>query len=164
MPGGRSKMKDNLRTAMGRFATGVSVVTTKNGDEINGMTANALTSVSLEPPLILICVDRDNYTHRLVSESKIFAVNILSESQQELADAFARPGPGKADYLSKLETFKAITGSPIIANCLSYLDCRVVQMHQAGDHTIFIGQVTAAEVKSDNNPLIYWNGSYRRLG
>lgn len=156
-------MKDNLRQAMGRFATGVTVVTTKNNDEVNGMTANALTSVSLEPPLVLVCIDRDNYTSNLIKEAKIFALNILGEEQQELSDIFARPGSGKAESLQSLKISEAITGAPIIDGSLAYLDCRVSQIHAEGDHNIFIGQVVKAEVKNDSSPLIFWNGGYRRL-
>ena len=156
-------MKDNLRQAMGRFATGVTVVTTKNNDEINGMTANALTSVSLEPPLVLVCIDRDNYTSKLINESKVFALNILGNDQQELSDIFARPGAGKADNLHDLKTSEAVTGAPIIDGCLSYLDCRVTKVYAEGDHNIFIGEVVGAGADRDNDPLIFWNGGYRQL-
>jgi len=156
-------MRDNLRQAMGRFATGVTIVTTTNGDEINGMTANALTSVSLEPPLVLVCIDRDNYTSKIISESKIFALNILGADQQELSDLFARPGSGKAESLKDLHTSTAVTGAPLIKGCPAYLDCRVTDIYAQGDHNIFIGEVVKAEVDNDNPPLLFWNGGYRRL-
>lgn len=149
---------------MGKFATGVSIVTTRNEDEINGMTANALTSVSLDPPMVLICIDRDNYTNKLITGAKNFAINILANDQQELSDSFARPGAGKADYLAKIETFTAVTGAPIISGCLAYIDCHVTDIHQAGDHTIFIGEVAEAELAKDAAPLVYWNSDYRELG
>lgn len=157
-------MRDNLRAAMGRFATGVAIITTKKEGEINGMTANSLTSVSLNPPMVLICIDRDNYSHKLIAESKVFAINFLGAGQQELSDAFARPGSGKAEYLARLETTSAATGSPIISGSLAYIDCRVAAIHAAGDHSIFVGEVAAAEVMVDQDPLLYWNGGYREIG
>ena len=156
-------MKDNLRAAMGRFATGITIVTTRKDDEINGMTANAVASVSLEPPQILVCIDRDNYSAKLISESRVFALNILAADQQELSDAFARPGAGKSKYLNIIPTTEAVTGSPIIEGCLAYLDCTLANTYQSGDHIIFIGKVEKAEVKSEANPLIYWNSSYHQI-
>ena len=157
-------MKESFRAAMGRFAAGVSIVTMASGDEVNAMTATAVSSVSLEPPLVLVCIDRDNHSNKVISEGGAFAINILTEEQRELSDAFARPGAGKADALATIGTHQELSGSPIIDGCLAYLDCQVFASHSAGDHTIFIGKVLKAEVSdAKKQPLLYWNGSYARI-
>lgn len=157
-------MKDSFRAAMGRFAAGVTVVTMASSDEVNAMTATAVSSVSLEPPLVLVCIDRDNHSNKLISEGAAFAINILAEDQQELSDTFARPGAGKTEALATVSSSKGPSGSPIIDGCLAHLDCELFASHSAGDHTIFIGKVLRAEISdNDKKPLLYWNGSYANI-
>lgn len=157
-------MKESFRTAMGRFAAGVTVVTMASPDEVNAMTATAVSSVSLEPPLVLVCVDRDNHSNKLITESGAFAINILAQDQREFSDTFARPGAGKAEALAAISSSRGPSGSPIIEGCLAYLDCELFASHNAGDHTIFIGKVLKAEVSEANEkPLLYWNGSYAKI-
>lgn len=157
-------MKDSFRAAMGRFAAGVTVITMASGDDVNAMTATAVSSVSLEPPLLLVCVDRDNHSNKVISDGGAFTVNILAEDQQELSDTFARPGAGKAEALATIGSSRGPSGSPVIDGCLAYLDCELFASHRAGDHTIFIGKVLKADVSdTDKKPLLYWNGSYAKI-
>jgi len=152
--------KEHFRRVMGQFATGVTVVTTRLGDEVHGLTANAVCSVSLEPLLVLVCVDHAADTHALLEESGVFAVNILSHDQEDLSRLFAGPTEEKAGRLEALGYRTAVTGAPIIDGCLAYLDCRVVAAYPGGDHTIFVGQVEEAEIGEDASPLLFFRGHY----
>ena len=152
--------KNDLRRVMGHFATGVTVVTTRDrlGKHF-GLTANSVTSVSLEPPLILVCVDKAADCYACFDESKAFAVNILSEEQQELSRRFATKGAGKFEGVKYRE---AATGCAILDDGVGYLDCRVVLSYEGGDHTIYLGEVQAAEA-SETAPLLFFRGGYRKL-
>jgi len=152
--------KEHFRRVMGQFATGVTVVTTRLGDEVHGLTANAVCSVSLEPLLVLVCVDHAADTHPLLEKSGVFAVNILSQEQEDLSRLFASPTEEKAGRLQALGYRTAVTGAPIIAGCLAYLDCRVVAAYPGGDHTIFVGRVEQAEIGADAPPLLFFRGHY----
>ena len=148
-----------LRQVMGRFATGVTVVTTRHGEESSGMTANAVTSLSLDPPLILVCVGLEGSMHGLLKEGKCFAVNILRADQQELSTRFAKPGP---KGFSGIELTSAETGAPLLTEALAYADCEVIDIVRGGDHDMFIGKMlTGATV--DGEPLIFYGGHYANL-
>lgn len=154
----------SFRKALGGFPTGVTVVTTKGpGDQSPiGVTINSFTSVSLEPPLVLFCLDIRNSDLSTFVANGTFAVNILREDQRELSIRFAARTDenkfGDVDY--------AIwdSGAPILAGCLANLECRIVRMHEEGDHMVFIGQVTRLEYSQAGQPLAYWRGAYARLG
>lgn len=147
------------RQIMGRFATGVTVVTTRNDEEILGMTANAVLSLSLDPPLILVSIDKKNQMHKFLENSNCFAINVLREDQEEISRRFAIPGP--KDF-SDLEFWESETGSPILVNALAFVDCQIVQVVPGGDHDMFIGQPLAGETR-DGNPLIFYSGKYTQL-
>ncbi len=147
------------RRIMGRFATGVTVVTTHYQGELVGLTANAVASLSLEPPLVLVAVDRASQTHAKLVASRCYAVNILSADQQELSQRFAQRGP--KDF-SDLELTTAVTGAPILAGVLGWVDCRVTQILPGGDHDIFVGQIEAGDCR-DGMPLLFFAGKYARL-
>ena len=149
-----------FRRAMGRFATGVTVITTRLGDDLHGMTANAVTSLSLEPMMVLVCVDKAADTHDILSKAGVFAVNILNREQAELSDRFARKEFDGAHGLEKVPHTFAVTGSPIIDGALAYLDCRTAMEHHGGDHTIFIGEVVEARELSEGEPLVFYRGKY----
>ncbi len=155
--------RDLFRRVMGQFATGVTIVTTRLGDHLHGSTANAFTSVSLEPLLVLVCLDKKGDTHDLVQKSGIYAVNILSEEQEELSRLFARKDPDSSHRLDSVPHRYAATGAPIIEGCLAYLDCRVVDAVDAGDHTIFLGKVEEAAGSADGRPRRCFRGRYCRL-
>ena len=144
---------------MGRFATGVTVASTRIGEETWGMTANAVTSLSLDPPLVLLCVAKGGQSHERFSAGGCFALNILSESQRALSDRFAFQGP--KDF-SGLEFGAAETGAPILSGVVGWVDCKLVDTLAGGDHDIFVGQIVAGDV-AEGNPLIYYRGGYAGL-
>jgi flavin reductase (DIM6/NTAB) family NADH-FMN oxidoreductase RutF len=155
--------REDFRRAMGRFATGVTIVTTRLGEDLHGMTANAVTSLSLEPLLVLVCVDKTADTHDILSKAGVFAVNILNKDQSTISDRFAKKEFDGAHGLEDLPHTFAVTGAPIIDGALAYLDCRTVTEHHGGDHTIFIGEVVEAKEVSDEEPLVFYRGKYGRL-
>ena len=147
------------RKIMGMFATGVTVVSTRMGDETWGMTANAVTSLSLDPPLVLVAVDKKSQSHTNFSEGGCFAMNILSAAQREISDRFAFTGP--KDF-SNLEFKTAITGAPILHDTLGWVDCQLKEILAGGDHDIFIGEIVAGEL-GEGDPLLYFGGGYAAM-
>ncbi|MCY7375857.1 MAG: flavin reductase family protein [Pyrinomonadaceae bacterium] len=152
--------RDEFRHALGRFASGVTVITTtdKHGHR-HGITVSAFCSVSLAPPLILICIDRHTGSHHAFEENEFFAVNILREDQQHYSDHFASHADDKFDGIAFDEN---ANGVPVLKDVLVNLECRRVNAHASGDHTIFVGEVERATV-SDGDPLVYFHGTYHRL-
>src|SRR5579875_267842 len=148
-----------FREAMRRFATGVTVVTTLVDGKPYGFTANAFCSVSLEPPTVLICVNRDASAHPMISQSSIFCVNVLAVEQMELARRFADKASRESRF-SGIATHAAVTGAPVLDGALAYLDCRLSEEHTAGTHTVFLGTVVAASARA-GRPLGYFDGEYR---
>ena len=155
---------DTFRQAWGKFATGVSVVTTVESDDaIHGMTANGITSVSLDPPLALVCAGHTAASYPLIKQSGRFAINILSEDQRPIAEYYARPSDQKTGD-APASFSRTAQGAATLDGSLAYMDCRVVNEYVAGDHTIFIGQVE--EISIDPNgarPLLYFEGKFNRL-
>ena len=149
---------EDYKQVLGGWATGVTIVTSRLGDRIHGMTVSAFTEVSLDPPLVLVCADKGSNTHPVIAEGKVFAVNILARDQDGLSNRFAskKDEDKRFDGLD-YETGK--TGAPLIAGAVASLDCRVVAVHDAGDHVIYIGEVQDLRV-SDGEPLLYLRGSY----
>jgi flavin reductase (DIM6/NTAB) family NADH-FMN oxidoreductase RutF len=152
--------QDEFRRAMGRFTTGVTLITTRLGGELHGMTANAVTSLSLDPMLVLVCVDKTADTHDILSKAGVFAVNILNKAQAEISNRFAKKEFDGAHGLDDLPHGFALTGAPIIEGALAYLDCRTITEHHGGDHTIFIGEVVEARELSEGEPLVFYRGKY----
>jgi flavin reductase (DIM6/NTAB) family NADH-FMN oxidoreductase RutF len=147
------------RRIMGRFATGVTVVTTGRDPAFYGMTANAVASLSLTPPLLLVAVDKGAQMHAWLTEHRFFAVNVLTEGQEALSRRFALRGPKE---FSDLAFTTAETGAPIFKDALAFADCRVVEILPGGDHDIFIGEIVAGEAR-EGRPLLYFSGKYTRL-
>jgi len=149
-----------LRKVMGLFATGVTIITTRDqSGNPYGLTANAVTSLSLSPPLLLICVDRKAETFPHFFDSKIFVLNILSQDQETLSRRFATTG---GDKFSGVPWRPGALGTPILEETLGYIECRIVETLEGGDHVIHIGQVEDAESR-DGRPLIFFRGKYRQL-
>jgi flavin reductase len=147
------------RKIMGQFATGVTVVTTGGEAGLHGLTANAVASLSLDPPLVLVAVDKRAHSLDHLSRNRCFAVNILRHDQEHISRRFATPGP--KDF-SDLKITTASTAAPILAGCVAYVDCRVVDILTGGDHNIFIGEIVDGEFQG-GEPLLYHAGGYRRL-
>jgi flavin reductase len=146
------------RRIMGCFATGVTVITTTDGESATGFTANSMTSLSLDPPLVLFALKKTAGSHAAFVSSKKFAVNILTVEQEAVSNRFASPGPKE---FSDLNTTTAETGSPILSDSLAWVDCKLVDVIPGGDHDIFIGEVLAGDVNG-GEPLLYFGG-YRQL-
>ncbi len=153
---------DEFRAVMRRFPTGVTIVTTVGTDgKPKGFTANAVASVSLEPPMVLVCVSRQARSHPMIAQAAKFCVNILALEQKDWAVRFA--ARDRDDPFGDLAHHAGITGSPVIDDALAYLDCELAEEHTAGTHTIFLGNVVAAGYR-DGAPLGYFNAGYRDFG
>lgn len=151
-------MDDRLfKTAMGKFATGVTVITTEVDGNIHGMTANAFMSVSLDPKLVLVSVANQAKSLNFIKTSGKFAVNILTEEQEQYSQYFANQL--KEEINVPMERFE---GHPVIDDSLVNIVCNVYQTHEAGDHTLFIGEVQNIQVQ-DEAPLLYFEGKYRQF-
>ncbi len=151
---------DDFRRALCQFAAGVTVVTTRDGRGRSlGLTVTAFASVSVDPPLVLICVDHRSETHVGFRDAGLFGVSILAEGQEELSRRFAGGGAAK---FKGLDLAQGTTGVPLIPGALAHLECRVSASHVAGDHTIYVGEVLAVQVRP-GRPLLYHDRDYRRL-
>ena len=135
--------RDFFRQVAGQFATGVTVVTTRNQGTLAGLTVNAFCSVSLDPPLVLVCVDLTSATLPAIRESGIFAINILTDEQEHLSRCFATSTEERYKHFCHASFQTAATGSPIIEGALAFLDTRVVAEYPGGDHVIFLSEVVA---------------------
>lgn len=152
-----------FRSVIGHFATGVAVITTAAGEEMQGMTANAITSLSLEPTMILVCVEKITHTHGLLGRSGVFAVNILAMHQEDVSRLFAKRAEPEINSLRGQRFVIGESGAPVLEDCLAYLECRVADVLDGGDHSIFLGEVVAAGVVSEGAPLVFYRGGYRTL-
>ena len=156
--------KMDYRRTIGTFATGVTIITTKLGEHSHGLTANAVSSVSLEPTLVLICVDHTSDTFQLLKESGAFCVNVLGEDQEHLSRKFATKLQEGEHRMSGVQYREGVTGAPILDGCIAYLDCRIWQTYTAGDHDIFIGEVVdIGHAPDDAKPLLFYRGKYAKL-
>lgn len=149
-----------FRNIMGHFATGVTVITTTAGAKLHGMTANAVASLSLDPVMVLICVDKDTHTHVLLDEGRVFAVNILTEHQEDISRVFAKKAEPEIGSLRGQKFRRGSTGAPILEDCLAYLECRVKGVLEGGDHSIFLGEVVDQALVHDASPLLFYRGRY----
>src|SRR5215469_9819151 len=148
-----------FRAVMSRFATGVTVVTTCAGAERLGITVNAFCSVSLDPPLVLICVEQGSQVHDALIASGVFAVNFLSTDQENLSVCFAGHSEERFSNFCGVTSHTIATGAPIFDDSLGFVDCRIVATYPGGDHTIILGQVEAQEAY-DGEPLLYYRSHY----
>ncbi|MGI8422217.1 MAG: flavin reductase family protein [Gaiellaceae bacterium] len=152
---------ERLREAAGAFVTGVTVVTTRSGDDLFGCTANAVSSVSLDPPLMLVCLDRSANTHPRMLAARSFAINVIraGEENERLVRVFA----GKSDdKFAGLGQHPGLTGAPILDASLSWLECELDRTYEGGDHTIFIGRVVDTGMR-EGDPLVFHRGRFLRL-
>jgi len=154
-----------FRKAMGAFATGVTIITVDLDDEVHGMTANAFASVSLDPTLVLVCVDHSTRTHAHLHAKKRFGVNVLAAGQRAISEYYARPerthDNAEAEAGARFE--RTSHGTPILHGSLAYLECRLHSAQAAGDHTIFIAEVEDVVVR-EGDPLLFFRGRYREVG
>ncbi len=154
---------EQLRSAMRAWTAGVTIVAAAYEGEQHGMTVNSFTSVSLDPPLIIISLQDSSRTRQLVYRAGAFGVTILSEEQRELSERFAGRTPDSAHRMAGLELETLVTGAPLLAGGLAHLDCRVRQSLTVGQNTLFIAEVVAARGSGEGRPLVYHNRRYHRL-
>jgi flavin reductase len=153
-----------LRAMMGRFATGVTVVAARHGPLLAGMTANAVASISLDPPLLMASINRNSETHAAILGSNSFAVSVLSADQQAIAICFALPTTAaKLQRFCDVPWHEAETGSPILEGAIAYFDCRLTESHPVGTHSIFIGEIVSAGYEEAGEPLLWYGSRYRRM-
>lgn len=151
------------RGTMGKFATGVTIITTidTEGNPM-GMTANAFTSLSLDPPLVLVCIDNNSGTLTQLLDSKRYCVNLLASSQENLSRVFARKGG--AEKFENVSFFTGVTGVPVLDGCLASVECAVQHVIEGGDHLILVAEgVQIHEVSDATEPLIFYRGKYEKL-
>ncbi len=160
-----SVSQSDFRKALGCFATGITVITLDSQGEVHGMTANAFTSVSLDPMLVLVCVDQRARTHSHLHAKKRFGVNVLAQGQRAISEYYARAE--RAPDWEAQETGASFErtrhGTPVLRGALAYLECRLHTAQDAGDHTIFIAEVEEVVVR-EGAPLLYFEGRYRGIG
>ena len=151
-----------FRRVLGRFATGITIVTAldEEGAPI-GLTVNAFTSLSLEPPLVLFCLDKRNASLSAFTKGKNFALNMWGEDQQEISITFSSPVD---DRFANIETETWETGVPILNGCIANLECLIDAVHEGGDHLIIVGRVEKLFQAESGRPLLYFNGNYARIG
>ncbi|MGE5251848.1 MAG: flavin reductase family protein [Bacteroidota bacterium] len=155
---------EQLRRSMRAWSSGVTIVTANHKGDRHGMTVSSFTSVSLEPPLIVVSLHTDSRTHRLISASGAFAVNILSAGQQALSERFSGGGAAQDDRFAGVDTETLITGAPAFTESLAVLDCRVRQEIPVGMNTLFLAEVVGTRGDGEGQPLVYHNRQYRRFG
>ena len=149
-----------FRHALSRFSSGVTVVTTRTAaGHAYGITVSAFCSVSLTPPMVLVCIEKITASHGAISEAQSFVVNVLSEAQRPLSEQFAEPA---ADKFTNVEVQNNESGIPVLRNALANIECRLAHAYDGGDHTIFVGSVERVTVR-DGEPLIYSQGEYAGL-
>lgn len=150
---------------MGCFATGVTIITLDLDGEVHGMTANAFASVSLDPLLVLVCVDHTTRTHAHMHAKKRFGINVLCEDQRPISDYYARPERNEkgAEAEAGAQFDRTRHGTPVLHGALAYLECRLRTAEVAGDHTIFIAEVEDATIR-EGDPLLFFRGKYRKVG
>ena len=172
--------RSEFRKAMGSFATGVTIITVDlegeghgeaHGEvrgevhgEVHGMTANAFTSVSLDPLLVLVCVDHSTRTHAHLHAKKRFGINVLSAGQRAISEYYARPDRDhvRAEAEAGARFERTQHGTPMLRGALAYLECRLHSAQQAGDHTVFIAEVEDVVVRP-GEPLLFFRGDYRKV-
>jgi flavin reductase len=152
---------DAFKDALRGWASGVTVVTSRSGDKVHGMTVSAFSSVSADPPLVLVCANQSSTTHSIIEEGGLFAVNILAAHQQDVSNVFASV-KYEDSRLERVSWTEGATGAPLIDEALASLECKVASSHQEGSHTIYVGRVEAVRT-TDAKPLLYYRGDYRSL-
>jgi flavin reductase (DIM6/NTAB) family NADH-FMN oxidoreductase RutF len=151
---------DQFRQVMGNFATGITVVTTRDKEgKPYGLTVNSFTSVSLNPVLVLVCLDLRLSGLQAFRDSRHFGVSILSEHQEDISRIFAKKDAERpAEIL-----MEGKLGMPLLKNALAIMECQTVKIYEGGDHLIFLGEVDNAEVIQPDHPLLYFRGKYRKV-
>lgn len=154
---------DDFKGALGSWAAGVTIVTTKQNDLIYGITVSSFSSLSVDPLLIIVCIAKSNKLADMVVDTKKFAVSILAEGQDDISNAFSKSGRDPLPEFEGIATITAETGCPIIEGSIAYLDCELHEALEGGDHIIAVGRVVAASYDPEVKPLMYFRRGYRTV-
>lgn len=149
-----------FKLAMAQFATGVTIVTTEHEGMPYGMTVASFASLSLHPPLVLVCIEKTVKTHDAIAQSKRFGVSVLSKAQADVSGRFASKSD---DKFTGVNVRRGELGVPLIEGAICTLECRVHDTLPGGDHTIFVGEVVDAQTRAEEPPLVYFRSGYREL-
>jgi len=152
---------DQYKQTLAQWPSGVTIVTSRSGDRVQGMTVSAFNEVSLDPPLVLICADKATITNELIQASGVFSVSILAQGQDDLSNRFASK-KYEHERFDGLDCEDGATDCPRIPGAVAWLDCKVQQTVDAGDHLVHIGEIQASEV-SDRPPLVYFRQAYGQV-
>lgn len=155
---------DELREVMRSWSSGIALITSHHEGQLHGMTATSFTPVSLEPPLVLVCLDRDSRTLEMIDRSKVFAAVILSQEQRELSDLFAGRFGREEDKFASVPFERSPSGNPVPRGSLAYVDCQVSASYDGGGSLIVVGEVLDGHVLQQGKPLVYFNRGYQSLG
>lgn len=150
----------DFKEIMSQYATSVTVVTTRNDDDIAGLTVSSFCSVSLDPPLILVCIETDARSNEILQQQNHFTVNILQDNQEEVSQRFAEPGLDIDKRLQNINYSLPDKSGPILTDSLAWMICRQYDTHPAGDHRIYVGEVIEGQPENEGNPLLYYDGEY----
>ncbi|MEO8042227.1 MAG: flavin reductase family protein [Acidobacteriota bacterium] len=151
---------DDFRAALSRFPSGITVVTSRTATgDLHGITVSAFSSVSLNPPLVLVCIEKTTGSHMAISDTGLFVVNILAAGQDEMSERFSLPVSDKFEGVSYRP---GVGGIPVLDTALVNLECRIENSFDGGDHSIFVAAVEAVSIR-DGKPLVYFHGNYRDL-
>ena len=154
---------EDFKQALGAWAAGVTVVTTKHDGLVYGITVSSFASLSLEPLLVLVCIQNGNHLERMVPAAGKFAVSILASDQEAISNHFAISGRDPELEMTDFETFEKHTGCPILKGTIAYLDCELASTLPGGDHLIALGRVVGAGYDLDKEPLLYFRRGYHEL-
>jgi flavin reductase (DIM6/NTAB) family NADH-FMN oxidoreductase RutF len=152
---------DEFRAALGSWTSGVTIITSRAGEEIHGMTVSDFSGASLDPALALVCASKSSVTTGMIEKGRCFGVNVLRSDQSALSNKFA----SKKDEFKRfegVEIYEAETGAPLLEDALVNLDCRLVAVHDAGDHVLCVGEIESVRV-NEGSPLVFFKGSYGRF-
>ena len=152
-----------FRQVAASFASGVTIVTTGSKGDFHGMTVSAFTSLSVDPTLVLVCIDRGAETLPFLQRTGRFNISILTTDQEQLSRQFATKGSPQSHGLTDVDYYLGKSGLPLLRDALAYFECRTTQQYDGGDHVIFTGEVEAAGLSEEGDPLAYYRGRYRQL-
>ncbi|HZM70445.1 MAG TPA: flavin reductase family protein [Candidatus Cryosericum sp.] len=153
---------DQFKDVLRFWASGVTIVTTRRQDGIQGITVSSFASLSLEPPLVLVCIESRARSHEAIAAQRCFVVNILESGQEDLSECAAARRGAEGAWLLDVAHHTAVTGAPVIEGALAWLDCSLAATHAGGDHTIFVGRVEAGG-GGGGQPLVWFDRGYTRL-
>ena len=161
-----TELREAFKSAAAAFPSGVAIVTSGDGSVVHGITVSAFSSLSLDPPQVLVCIARWSKINNLILSSNAFSVNILASDQVGLSDFFAKPGRDPVTTFTELEVPHSIgaSGCPVIKGVVAYFDCCVMMANESGDHSVFFGDVVAAAADESKVPLLFYKRAYREIG